>query len=254
MRADRSCVDDAGVRLAAARRRGRRGGHEPAVRLRDRPDHHRGEGRPPPRRPAQPGRADRPGPRRPARRQRAAAAAGTRRSERYVAAVAADLRAGPGKTLIRVGDGQPPAVHALAHAINARLGNLGQTVLFADPLPGAGAGSVADLRRLATALDGGTIHTLLVLGGNPVATAPGSVPLGDILTRQLGRSRADWLAVHLGQTFDETARVCHWHIPETHFLEQWGDGVAFDGTASIVQPLIAPLYGGEVGRTRSSPR
>ena len=163
--------------------------------------------------------------------------------EQYVAAVAKDLTGRTGTTLIRVGDGQPPAVHALGHAINQKLGNLGQTVLFAAPLPASRSGSMAALRELVDAIDGGTIHTLLVLGGNPVATAPASVPLGDILTRRLEKPRKEWLAVALGQTFDETARVCHWHIPETHFLEQWGDGVAFDGTASVVQPLIAPLYG-----------
>jgi molybdopterin-containing oxidoreductase family iron-sulfur binding subunit len=102
---------------------------------------------------------------------------------------------------------------------------------------------MADLQALASAIGGNEIHTLLVLGGNPVATAPTRLALDSILERQLAKPRKDWLAVHLGQTFDETARLCHWHIPETHFLEQWGDGVAFDGTASIVQPLIAPLYG-----------
>jgi len=165
------------------------------------------------------------------------------KEEQYVAAIAKDLTGRTGTTLIRVGDGQPPAVHALGHAINQKLGNLGQTVLLTKPLPGSRSGSMADLQALASAVRANRIHTLLVLGGNPVATAPATVPLGEILARQLQKPSKDWLPLHLGQTFDETARVCHWHIPETHFLEQWGDGVAFDGTASIVQPLIAPLYG-----------
>ena len=43
---------------------------------------------------------------------------------------------------------------------------------------------------------------------------------------------------------DETSAGCHWHVPESHFLESWSDAVASDGSTSIIQPLIAPLYGG----------
>jgi anaerobic selenocysteine-containing dehydrogenase len=53
------------------------------------------------------------------------------------------------------------------------------------------------------------------------------------------------LRVHLGLYEDETAELCHWHIPEAHYLETWSDARAFDGTVTIMQPLIAPLYGGK---------
>jgi anaerobic selenocysteine-containing dehydrogenase len=53
------------------------------------------------------------------------------------------------------------------------------------------------------------------------------------------------LGVHLGLYEDETAELCHWHIPEAHYLETWSDARAFDGTVTIMQPLIAPLYGGK---------
>ena len=59
-----------------------------------------------------------------------------------------------------------------------------------------------------------------------------------------GRSANVPLSVHLGLYQDETAAMCKWHIPQTHFLESWSDVRASDGTATIVQPLIAPLYGG----------
>jgi molybdopterin-containing oxidoreductase family iron-sulfur binding subunit len=49
----------------------------------------------------------------------------------------------------------------------------------------------------------------------------------------------------LGLYEDETSARCQWHIPEAHALEAWSDARAWDGTASIVQPLIAPLYGGK---------
>jgi molybdopterin-containing oxidoreductase family iron-sulfur binding subunit len=173
---------------------------------------------------------------------------------RYIEAIAKDLRdRKKGTTLLVAGDGQPPAVHALVHALNAHLGNAGQTVVYIEPpLPPLGD-SVRSLQDLTHAIDVGEVDTLLILGGNPVYTA---VKLADrqldaLMKEQLllprdvksgSEKQKTWLAVHLGPYFDETARLCHWHVPESHFLEAWSDAVAFDGTASIVQPLIAPLY------------
>jgi molybdopterin-containing oxidoreductase family iron-sulfur binding subunit len=51
--------------------------------------------------------------------------------------------------------------------------------------------------------------------------------------------------VHLGLYEDETSALCHWHIPEAHYLESWSDVRSDDGTVTIIQPLIAPLYGGK---------
>ena len=51
--------------------------------------------------------------------------------------------------------------------------------------------------------------------------------------------------VRLGEDENETSRFCHWHIPAAHELESWSDVRAFDGTASIIQPLIEPLYDGK---------
>ena len=48
--------------------------------------------------------------------------------------------------------------------------------------------------------------------------------------------------VHLASHYNETSEYAQWHIPETHFLEMWGDARAFDGTYSVIQPLISPLY------------
>src|SRR5262249_51087005 len=104
--------------------------------------------------------------------------------------------------------------------------------------------SMSSLDKLYTAIEKGEIDTLLILGGNPAYSAPADLPLDNLLRRQLELPRDKWLAVHLGLYFDETSRLCHWHIPEAHFLESWSDAVAYDGTASLVQPLIAPLYAG----------
>ena len=89
-------------------------------------------------------------------------------------------------------------------------------------------------------MNAGTVDLLVILGGNPVYTAPADLKFADAL----GKVQ---LRVHLSLYDDETSALCHWHIPEAHFLEAWSDARAYDGTVSIVQPLIAPLYGGTVG-------
>ncbi|MBY0229367.1 MAG: TAT-variant-translocated molybdopterin oxidoreductase [Gemmataceae bacterium] len=171
-------------------------------------------------------------------------------NKKWIDALAGDLKGRPrGRTLVIAGDGQPAAVHALAHAINSHLGNFRSTVVGIEPpLPRVKGETLA---QLAAAIRAEEIDTLLVIGSNPAYSAPADVPLASALEEALrtpGRdrkSKKDWLAVHLGTHFDETARLCHWHLPQTHFLEEWSDAVAFDGTASIVQPLIAPLYDGK---------
>jgi molybdopterin-containing oxidoreductase family iron-sulfur binding subunit len=157
--------------------------------------------------------------------------------------VAADLKAqAPGHTLVIPGDGQPPAVHALAHAINAHLGNFGETVVFTEPVLARSTNNLESLAELAQALVNDEVETLIIPGGNPAYSAPADLRFAE---RLLEKARGkDTLFVHLGQYFDETSECCHWHIPEAHYLEAWSDARAVDGTASVVQPLIAPLYAG----------
>ena len=145
-----------------------------------------------------------------------------------------------GASLILAGDEQPPAVHALAGALNHALGNIGRTVDYIEPVQagaGSAAGQTASLRELAQDMDAGRVSALIVLGGNPVYHAPADLDFA----RRLQKVP---LRIHLGQYVDETARLCHWHIPEAHPFESWSDARASDGTASLIQPLIAPLYGG----------
>jgi molybdopterin-containing oxidoreductase family iron-sulfur binding subunit len=158
----------------------------------------------------------------------------------FLERVVADLKE-PGKTSVVVaGDGQPPAVHVLAHAINQLLGNVGKTVFHTAPVEAKPVNHIASLKELVRDMDAGEVETLLILGGNPVYTAP-----ADLRFRDLLKERKAPLCVHLSLYDDETSQLCQWHVPEAHFLESWSDGRAFDGTASIVQPLIAPLYGGK---------
>jgi molybdopterin-containing oxidoreductase family iron-sulfur binding subunit len=154
----------------------------------------------------------------------------------FLAAVAADLQARRGASLIIAGADQPPVIHALAHAMNEALGNVGSTVVYTEPVEALPTDQLASLRGLIADLNAGAVDVLVVVGGNPVFTAPPDLGFADALTRAQ-------LRVHLSLYSDETSALCHWQIPESHFLETWSDARAYDGTASIVQPLIAPLYG-----------
>jgi MoCo/4Fe-4S cofactor protein with predicted Tat translocation signal len=164
-----------------------------------------------------------------------AAPALTEVQQAWLAALAEDLTAHSGASLVIAGEGQPPAVHALAHAINATLGNVGATVTFTEQVEMEPVNQVDSLRDLATAMFAGQVDTLVILGCNPVLTAPADLNFAE------GLAQVDF-SVQNSLYYDETSALCHWHIPESHFLEAWGDGRAYDGTASIIQPLIAPLY------------
>jgi MoCo/4Fe-4S cofactor protein with predicted Tat translocation signal len=156
---------------------------------------------------------------------------------RWTTAIARDLQAHRGASIVIAGDGQPPIVHALADALNEALGNIGYTVRYIEPVASAPRDQMAELLELTDQMSAGKIETLLILGGNPVFNAPVDLQFAKHLKRVP-------LRVHLGLHRDETAAECDWHLPQSHFLEAWGDARAFDGTASIQQPLIAPLYSG----------
>ncbi|GMV42720.1 MAG: quinol:cytochrome C oxidoreductase [Myxococcales bacterium] len=154
------------------------------------------------------------------------------RVETWATAVAKDLAASRGRSLVLVGERQAPWVHALGHAINEALGNTGTTLRW---LERPGAPALRSIGELAQAIDGAQVKTLVVVGCNPAYDAPADLGLAASLPKVP-------FSVHLGIYRDETAQKCTWHIPQSHYLEAWGDLVATDGTASIQQPLIAPLY------------
>jgi MoCo/4Fe-4S cofactor protein with predicted Tat translocation signal len=157
--------------------------------------------------------------------------------QKWIAAVAKDLQAHRGRCLVIAGDGQPPAVHALAHALNQSLGNVGRTVLYTQTAEAEPVNQLESMRDLVADMNGGKVDLLVIVGGNPVYSAPVDLKFADALNKVQ-------LRAHLSLYDDETSALCHWQIPEAHFLEAWSDARAYDGTASIVQPLIAPLYSG----------
>jgi MoCo/4Fe-4S cofactor protein with predicted Tat translocation signal len=155
----------------------------------------------------------------------------------WISAVARDLERHRGKSLVIAGEEQTPAVHALAHAMNAALGNAGTTVYYTEPLEVNPVNEIESLRDLKNDLDAGRVDFLLILGGNPAYDAPADFDFGLELLKAK-------LRVHSGLYYDETAELCHWHVPAAHYLEAWGDSRAYDGTIGVIQPLIAPLYEG----------
>ncbi len=156
----------------------------------------------------------------------------------FVAAVAKDLARSRGRSLVVAGEALPPSVHALVCAVNSSLANIGKTVSFIDPVGQHPEPQGESLQALVADMDAGKVEVLLVLGGNPVYTAPADLRFAERLQKVP-------LRIRLGLYEDETSQLCHWHLPEAHVLESWGDVRAHDGTVTLIQPLIAPLYDGK---------
>ena len=157
----------------------------------------------------------------------------------WIEALANDLQQHKGASIVIVGDEQPPIIHALAHAMNAGLGNVGKTVFYTDPLEVNSVDQRQSLQDLVNDIDGGKVELLVILGGNPFYNTPVDLKL------DFERLKKVKLRVHLSQYKDETTQLCHWHVPEAHYLESWGDTRSYDGTVTIIQPLIEPLYDGK---------
>jgi MoCo/4Fe-4S cofactor protein with predicted Tat translocation signal len=157
---------------------------------------------------------------------------------KFVAALVKDLQAHKGAAVVIAGDNQPAAVHALAHAMNAALGAVGTTVYYTDPVEAKPQDQTAALKELVDEMNGGKVDLLLVVGGNPVYDAPADLKFGDAMGKVQLRVQHSVLQ-------NETSDFVHWHINATHYLEQWGDVRTIDGTATLIQPLIAPLYDGK---------
>ena len=181
----------------------------------------------------------------------AAGAAVPESAQAWMGPLVKDLQNARGRSLVVAGEGQPAAVHALAHAMNEALGNVGNTVVYTQTVETHPMDQRAGLAELVGEMNAGTVSLLLILGGNPVYTVPSDLKFAEAMDKVP-------LRANLSQFHDETAALCHWHIPETHFLEMWSDVRGHDGTATIVQPLISPLYDGhsvhEVVSTLSAAR
>lgn len=159
------------------------------------------------------------------------------KTQKFIATLAKDLAAKKGKSIVVAGPRQPATVHALVAVINQALGNVGQTVVYrkpvSDPTP-----SLDAVKQLAAEMSAGQVKALFVLGGNPVYTLPADLAISDAIKKVPA-------TVALTADENETWASTEWQLPESHPFESWGDARALDGTASIQQPLIEPLYGGK---------
>lgn len=153
----------------------------------------------------------------------------------WVNALVKDLKAHQGECLVVAGDHQSPAVHALAHAINHTLGNVGKTVKHTAPVEANPVNHHNSLNELVADMSAGSVSMLVMLGGNPVYNTPSDVDFAGGLNKVP-------MSIYLGSAPNETSQLCHWQLPQSQALEAWSDARAFDGTVSIVQPLIEPLY------------
>ena len=156
----------------------------------------------------------------------------------FLAALVKDLKANSGKSAVLPGLYQDRSVYELALAINSALGNIGKTAFVSqdtvNPLP---SDQLADLKSLVADLNAGKVDWLVMLDSNPIYTAPADLGFASAF----GKAGT---AVHLGSHVDETGQISHWHINSAHYLESWSDCRAYDGSVSVVQPMIAPLYNG----------
>jgi MoCo/4Fe-4S cofactor protein with predicted Tat translocation signal len=163
----------------------------------------------------------------------------TAEQQRFLAALAKDLKAHAGKSVVIPGLYQDPSVTALALAMNQALGNVGKTVMVSSqPLHPVPSDQMGDFKALVADMNAGKVTFLVILNANPIYNAPADFDFSSAFNRVK-------VVAHLGSHNDETGQVSHWHIPAAHALESWSDARAYDGTVSIVQPMIDPLYGGK---------
>src|SRR5437016_12712151 len=163
-------------------------------------------------------------------------------AEKWLDTVAKDLQKHKGVSLVVAGEQQPAEVHALAHAMNAALGNVGTTLYYTEPVEAHPVNHLESLAELCADIEAGKVETLLILGGNPVYTAPHDFDFAAKIAFDKTKQKKVKTTIHVSSHFDETSELCDWHVAESHDLETWGDARAFDGTVGVIQPLIAPLY------------
>jgi MoCo/4Fe-4S cofactor protein with predicted Tat translocation signal len=157
--------------------------------------------------------------------------------QKYLLGVIMDLLANGGKSVVIPGEFAPPSVHAAAFAINQALGNVGKTVVYTDPVNPMPSIQTDDLKALVADMNAGKVDWLVILNANPVYATPADVDFENALNK-VGT------IAHLGAHQDETGELAHWHVNNQHYLEMWSDARACDGTVSVVQPMIDPLYSG----------
>ena len=162
----------------------------------------------------------------------------TAEQQQFFSALMADLKKTGGRCVVIPGEQAAPEVHAAAYALNASLGAAGKTVIYTETVNPMPSEQMADLKSLVADMNSGKVEWLVILNVNPIYSAPADLQFPAAFAKTP-------VTVHLGSHLDETGAIANWHINSAHYLESWSDARAYDGTISIVQPMIAPLYGGK---------
>src|SRR6202034_4005850 len=157
-------------------------------------------------------------------------------AQKFFAALMSDLKASGGRCVVIPGEQASPAVHAAAYALNSSLGAVGKTVIYTETVNPMPSEQVADLKSLVADMNSGKVQWLVILGVNPIYSAPSDLLFQDAFAKVP-------VTVHLGSHVDETGAIANWHINKAHYLESWSDARTYDGTISIIQPMIDPMLG-----------
>jgi len=160
--------------------------------------------------------------------------------QKFMAALLEDLKKSSGRVVVIPGEQADASVHAAAYALNAALGAVGKTVIYTETVNPLPSEQVADLKALVQDMNAGKVEWLVMLGVNPLYSAPSDLNFPEAFNRVPN-------TVHLGSHVDETGSLATWHVNKAHYLESWSDARAYNGTISIVQPMIDPLYQGKSG-------
>ena len=158
-------------------------------------------------------------------------------AQKFLSALLKDMNAAKGRVVVIPGEGAAPAVHLAAYTLNQAFGTAGKTVVYTEPVNPMPTVQDADLKALVGDMNAGKVEWLVMLGTNPVYTAPADLDFATALDKVA-------VTAHLGTHLDETGTTATWHINKAHYLEMWSDARAYDGTLTIVQPMIEPLYQG----------
>jgi molybdopterin-containing oxidoreductase family iron-sulfur binding subunit len=156
---------------------------------------------------------------------------------KFFAALQADLQKSSGKAVVIPGEQAPASVHSAAFTLNSKAGAAGKTVVYTETVNPMPSEQMNDLKALVGDMNAGKVKWLIMLGVNPVYSAPADLEFATALTNVA-------VTAHLGMNLDETGRISTWHLNKAHYLESWSDARAYDGTVTIIQPMIEPLYGG----------
>jgi Fe-S-cluster-containing dehydrogenase component len=159
-------------------------------------------------------------------------------TQKFFSALLSDLKAAGGRCVVIPGEQASPAVHAAAYALNSSLGAVGKTVIYTETVNPMPSEQVAEMKSLVADMNAGKVQWLVILGVNPIYSAPSDLHFQDAFAKIP-------VTVALGSHVDETGAIANWHINKAHYLESWSDARAYDGTISIIQPMIDPMYGGK---------